>query len=155
MTAIFSRGRWVKYVLWTDGLAPLGAKTCAGQVILYLYRTGNWLICNVFHHSDVTMSVIASQLTGVSIACSTVCSGRKHQSYASSDAENASISWRHHVLFSHNHGWNIKYRCRDRDRDRDRYWNIKYRCCDRDCDRARYWHRYHAETWRHIRTTHG
>ena len=38
------------------------------------------------HHSDVIMSAIASQITGVSIVCSTVCSGadqRKHQSSAS------------------------------------------------------------------------
>ena len=39
-----------------------------------------------FHHNDVIMSVMTSQLTGVSIGCSTVCSGvdqRKHQSSAS------------------------------------------------------------------------
>ena len=39
-----------------------------------------------FHYSDVTMSVMASQITGASIVCSTVCSGadqRKHQSFAS------------------------------------------------------------------------
>ena len=38
------------------------------------------------HYSDVIMSVIASQITGVSIVCSTVCWGadqRKHQSSAS------------------------------------------------------------------------
>ena len=38
------------------------------------------------HYSDVTMSVMASRITGVSIVCSAVCSGvaqRKHQSSAS------------------------------------------------------------------------
>ena len=61
------------------------------------------------------MSTTASQITGVSIVYSTVCSGadqRKHHSAASlafvtaefsaqmaSNAENASIWWRHHELF--------------------------------------------------------
>ena len=39
-----------------------------------------------FHYSDVIMSAMASQITGVSIVCSTDCWGadqRKHQSYAS------------------------------------------------------------------------
>ena len=72
-----------------------------------------------FHHSDVIMSALAFQITSVSIVCSTVCSctdQRKHQSSASlafewnspvtggfpsqrsSNAENNSIWWRHHVL---------------------------------------------------------
>ena len=40
----------------------------------------------VGHYSDVVMSVMASQITDVSMVCSTVCSGadqRKHQSSAS------------------------------------------------------------------------
>ena len=40
------------------------------------------------HYSDVIMSAMASQITGVSMVCSTVCSGadqRKHQSSASLD----------------------------------------------------------------------
>ena len=72
------------------------------------------------HYSDVIISAIASQITGVSIVCSTVCSGadqRNHQSSASlafvrgvhrwsgisftkgkgSNVENVSIWWRHHV----------------------------------------------------------
>ena len=69
------------------------------------------------HCSDVTMSAMVSQITGVSIVCSTVCSGadqRKHQSSAlvafvnppltdgvpsqrASNAKNVSIWWRHHV----------------------------------------------------------
>ena len=67
------------------------------------------------------MSAMASQITGVSIGCSTVCSGayqRKYQSSAplafvrrnyhrwpvvsphkgTSNAENVSISWRHHYM---------------------------------------------------------
>ena len=64
------------------------------------------------HYSDVIMSAMASQITGASIVCSTICSGvdKKHQSSASlgnppvtggfssqtaSHAENVSISWRH------------------------------------------------------------
>ena len=45
--------------------------------------------CNavsVYHYSGVIMSVMTSQITGVSIVCSTVCSGadqRKYQSPAS------------------------------------------------------------------------
>ena len=82
------------------------------------------------HYSDVIMSAMASQITGVLIVYSTVCSSadqRKHQSSVSlvyvrgvhrwnprnhrwilrpkaSDAEHVSISWRHHE--------NRKYRCR-------------------------------------------
>ena len=70
------------------------------------------------HHNDVIMSAMASQITGVSIVCSTVCPGadlRIHQSSASlafvrgihgwtgnsphkkaNNAENVSIWWRHH-----------------------------------------------------------
>ena len=71
------------------------------------------------HYSDVIMSLMVSQITGVSIVCPTVWSGtdqRKHQSFASlafvrptvtggfpsqraSKAENVSIWWRHHGLF--------------------------------------------------------
>ena len=60
------------------------------------------------HYSNVKLSAKASQITGVLIVCSTVCSGavkKKHQSPASlaffpskrvSDAKNVSIWWRHH-----------------------------------------------------------
>ena len=44
------------------------------------------LLMNISHYSDVIMSAMASQITGVSMVCSTVCSGaaqRKHQSSAS------------------------------------------------------------------------
>ena len=66
------------------------------------------------HYSVVIMATMASQFNGVSIARSTVCSGtdqRKHQSFAplafvrgihrsqrASNAENISISWRHHAF---------------------------------------------------------
>ena len=58
------------------------------------------------HYSDVIMSVMTSQITGVLIICSTVCSGtdqRKHQSSASRarNAENVSIWWRHHAQSGH------------------------------------------------------
>ena len=49
----------------------------------YLIETGHLYIC---HYSDVIMSMMASQITGVMIVYSTVCSGtgqRKHQSSAS------------------------------------------------------------------------
>ena len=70
------------------------------------------------HYSDITMNVMAIQITSVSIVCWPVCSGadqRKHQSSASlafvrgingwpvvssqrtSNAENVSIWWLHHV----------------------------------------------------------
>ena len=63
------------------------------------------------HYSEVIMSEMASQISGVTIVCSTVCSGtdqRKHQSSTSlvtgefpaqraTSAENVSIWWRHHV----------------------------------------------------------
>ena len=70
------------------------------------------------HYSDVTMSAMASQITGVSMVCSNVCSGadqRKHQSYASlafvtgihrwpanspREGPVVSIWWRHHVVSS-------------------------------------------------------
>ena len=44
------------------------------------------IAARAIHYSDVIMYVIASQITGVSIVCSTVCSGtyqRNHQSSAS------------------------------------------------------------------------
>ena len=78
----------------------------------------------VLHYSDVIMSAMTSQITGVSIVCSLVGSGadqRKHQSSASlhglcegnppvtdglpsqraSKAENVSIWLRHNVTFLH------------------------------------------------------
>ena len=62
---------------------------------------------SIKHYSVFIMTTMASQITGVSIVCSTVCSGadqRNHQSSASlafsskraSHAENVSIWWSHH-----------------------------------------------------------
>ena len=46
----------------------------------------DYFLVLVWHYSDVKMSMMVSQITGVSTVCSTVCSGadqRKHQYYAS------------------------------------------------------------------------
>ena len=72
------------------------------------------------HYSDVIMSAMAFQITGVSIVCLTVCPGegqRKHQSSVplafvrgihrwavfpsqkTSNAENVSIYWRHREIY--------------------------------------------------------
>ena len=74
------------------------------------------------HYCDIKMSAMATQITGVSVVCSTVCpvtDQRKQQSSAplafvrgirwwpvvfptqnASNAENVSIWWRHHYLVS-------------------------------------------------------
>ena len=75
---------------------------------------------STIYYSDVIMGAMASQITGVALVCSIVCSGtnqRKHQSSTSlafvrgihrwpvnspqkaSNAENISIWWRHHEAF--------------------------------------------------------
>ena len=95
-------------------------------------RDFDLLHSNNFHHSDFIMSAMASQITSVSIVCSTVCSGvdqRKHQRpglcegnppvtdgfpwQMASNAENVSIWWRHLVEISScyyhdGNGWNNK-----------------------------------------------
>ena len=69
------------------------------------------------HYSDVIMSSMASQTTGVSIVCSTVCSDQRKQQSSpllafvmtggfppqrACNAENVSIWWHHHVMcYSH------------------------------------------------------
>ena len=71
---------------------------------------------SAYHYSDVTMNDRASQITGVSIAFSTVCSyQRTHQTSTplpfvrwiplekASNTEHVSIWWRHIVL------WDIRY----------------------------------------------
>ena len=81
------------------------------ELMWYIYP----YILRFLHYNDVIISVMASQITGDSIVCSTVCSGadqRKHQSSTkegnpsvtggfpsqrASDADNVSIWWRHHV----------------------------------------------------------
>ena len=75
------------------------------------------------HYSDAVVSAMASQITSASIVCSDICSGadqRKHQSSTSSafvkrgnppvtggfpsqrasNAENVSIWWRHHDMYT-------------------------------------------------------
>ena len=56
-----------------------------GHSPIYLWYT-SVVLCQSHDYSDVIMGVMASQITGVSIVCSAVCSGadqRKHQSSAS------------------------------------------------------------------------
>ena len=89
MASILSRPQWVK---WSDRSYWQTKNIPNGEM-------NGW----TDHYRDVIMSVIASQITGVSIVCSTVCSGadqRKHQSSAqrASDAKNVSIWWHHHVV---------------------------------------------------------
>ena len=80
-----------------------------------------------YHYSDVMMSTMASQITGVSMVCSSVCSGanqRKHESSAALvfvrgiyrwpmvslhkgpvTRKNVSIWWRHHTIFDIDTAW--------------------------------------------------
>ena len=78
-----------------------------------------------YHYSDPIMSAMASQITDVSIVCSTVCSGANQRKYQSSvhhwplwgestggfpsqtasNAENVFIWWSHHGCKLRNH-WN-------------------------------------------------
>ena len=60
----------------------------ANECILERWHSMNNIACkyNTVHYSDVIMSAMASQITGVSTVCSIVCSGaeqKKHQSSAS------------------------------------------------------------------------
>ena len=90
---------------------------------------------NALHYSDVILSVMMFQITGVSIVYSTVCSGadqRKHQklrvtglcegnspvagefpTQSDSNAENVSIWWRHHGVIekSDRHFEDDTFRC--------------------------------------------
>ena len=86
------------------------ALVISGHILLDVYNmsalifqgcfTVTWIINQLRrcynHHSDVTMSAMASQNTGVSIVYSTVCSGvdqRKHQSSASLAFERGIHRW--------------------------------------------------------------
>ena len=57
-----------------------------GIFIAYCCTMNSWHYGKTLnHYSDITMTAMASQITGVSTVCSTVCSGtdkRKHQSSA-------------------------------------------------------------------------
>ena len=104
-------------------------KSSATATVLSLSSRGQvkfvympWQLC-CGHYPDVRMSAMASQITGVSIVCSTVCPGadqRKQQSSTSLafareihrspvnsphkgpvTRKNVSIWWRHHGIFYH------------------------------------------------------
>ena len=92
--------------MWTEIIHPF--PHFIGHVITFhIGIKGNHFQCR-----EVITSAMVSQITGVSIGYSTVCSGvdqRKYQSSASpvtgkfpeqrtSNAENISIWWRHHVI---------------------------------------------------------
>ena len=67
----------------------LGLKALTVSFIVYSWLRGCVATCwcgYSIHYNDVIMNAMASQITGVSIVCITVCSGadlRKHQSSAS------------------------------------------------------------------------
>ena len=76
-----------------------------------------WYCISLFHYDDVIMGAMASQITSLTIVYSTVCSKKTSKlritglcaenslvtsefpAQMASNAENVSISWRHHVLF--------------------------------------------------------
>ena len=71
---------------------------------------------DLFHYSDIIMSMIVSQITGVSIVCSTICSKKTSKlcvtglcegnppvidgfpSQRASNMQNISIWWHHHIM---------------------------------------------------------
>ena len=68
---------------WCELLSVASKNTISHMIYIFIL-----MLCFqvAMHQSDVIMSAMASQITGVSIICSTVCSGayeRKYQSYAS------------------------------------------------------------------------
>ena len=91
---------------------------CISELDTCVYIIGYWLIGPRYcvrlvwthcYYSDFIMGVMASQITSLTIVYPTVYSGadqRKHQTprqrplcaYISSNAENVSIWWRHHVI---------------------------------------------------------
>ena len=79
-----------------NGLAPAeGYYTSAttasrfrgGTIVHRSIYNCHWCIVIVYHYNDVIMGAMASQINSLTIVCSTV----------SSNAENVSIWWRHHV----------------------------------------------------------
>ena len=97
---------------------PRHVRSCQCSAQLWFDPARRYCMCIVIiHYSHVIRSKMASQITGISVVYSTVSSGvdqRKHQSSVSlacvrnspmtgefptqraSDAQNVSISWRHH-----------------------------------------------------------
>ena len=88
--------------------------------------TQSWCATACTHYNDVIMSAMASQITGVSIVCSSVGSGRWKDTWKlrvtglcvgnspvtgefpaqrASNAENVTIWWRHHAR--HNKVWTV------------------------------------------------
>ena len=76
--------KMVVILTWPQCIKGLMALMCN---ILYIWSRYQWNIrYTLWHYSGVIMSAMASQVTGVSIVCSTVCSctdQRKHQNSAS------------------------------------------------------------------------
>ena len=76
-------GKYTFYGIYSVSLendCQIGSQ-CIADTSCWYTTLFNWT-----HYSDVIMSAMASQITGVSIACSTVCSGAdqtKHQSSTS------------------------------------------------------------------------
>ena len=124
------RTRWIEQCTNHKNKKPniicmlLEVAKCVPVNVFNFYPSSIFCKCNlttpsdpVFHYSDVIMSAMESQITGVAIIYAAVCSGvdqRKHQNSASlvfvrgihrwipaqraSNAENVSIWWwRHHV----------------------------------------------------------
>ena len=90
MTSPWSRNGWVNILSMYR--LPVCRYHNNGNKKHSLYRLFNtklfipWTNDGIFHYSDVIMGAMSSQMTGVSIVCTTVCSGadqRKHQSSAS------------------------------------------------------------------------
>ena len=78
--------RWAQ--CWPHELCFLGYSTCwcGGSVVGVCGGRMRFVWVGISHQSDVIMSAMASQITGIQIVCLTVCSGanhRKHQSSAS------------------------------------------------------------------------
>ena len=104
---IVCRWRLQMYVTMPQYLNSLALFITIPNKVYKVYNTLR-IIC-IQHYNDVIMSAVVSQITSVSIVCSTVGSGadqRKHQSSASlvgihrsqkvCNAENYSIGWCHH-----------------------------------------------------------
>ena len=81
-------------------LFMLYEKPSTSEVIRRKFTTRRLLYWE--HYNGIIMSAMASQITGVSIVCSTVGSGTNQRILRTkaSNAENVSIWWRHHE--SHN-----------------------------------------------------
>ena len=87
------------HALWSWGGSIL--ESCPSVCPSLLLQT-EFLLLLTPNYSDIIMSMMASQITGISIVCSTVCTGAdqgKHQSFASL----AFIRWIHGWLVDSPH----------------------------------------------------